>query len=416
MKYVFSTNVLEPGMVMGEDVIDEKTGVLLLAKGVKLTEMYINRLKRRNINYVSIDLSKEQKKKFELDHDVIPTVDSKTMCQAVEVAKDLESNPDSQEMTVKKAIEVAQNITSKICNDSELSYRLNDYKTGRDISEHEARVAMFAVAVANKYNERIKNEVDGNNYQINLEEIAVAALIHDVGRACEDDDIRKRLNNLTYLESKFIGLANGKVDELKENYDEKFIPYYGFNLIKDNCSLTSGEKIMVLLSGENEIGEGPLKARQSLRESNSKEQHVVGSKIINFCSIYDELLLDNIKNGVSLENAYSAMQEELINKKVDARIFDDFIQAVPLYPEGTKVMLHGEKDGYAIVKENFGHRTYYSRPVLISVPNNEIIDLREDNRTTVKQIVGDEIKMSELYAKKLVQNESNKNKDDKMVR
>lgn len=84
-----------------------------------------------------------------------------------------------------------------------------------------------------------------------------------------------------------------------------------------------------------------------------------------------------------------------------------FINSIPLYPLGTKVLLHGAINGYAIVVETFTDKLNYSKPKLITIPERQIIDLRYIQNTTIKQVIGDEVRMYELLINAYQNDEQN---------
>ena len=99
-----------------------------------------------------------------------------------------------------------------------------------------------------------------------------------------------------------------------------------------------------------------------------------------------------------------------MDKKFDIDLIKMFLRAIPLYPLRTKVKLSGSKkkeDGtyekfetYGMVVENFDDMSSYHRPKVITIPSEEIIDLRIEPSITITNIIGDEKKFSELYEEK----------------
>lgn len=45
----------------------------------------------------------------------------------------------------------------------------------------------------------------------------------------------------------------------------------------------------------------------------------------------------------------------------------------------------------------------YTRPILLTVPNNRFVDLRRLTTTTVKNVIGDEVKFSKFYMEKIME-------------
>lgn len=406
MNHIFSTNMLEEGMIVADAIRDSKSNMVLLAEGTPLTKNYIDTLKRRGIEKVAVKLTDKEKTIYELDHNVISTVDPIIMQQAQDAINKIDGRKPLNEQTVRETIASAGRIVDSVLLASKFTYKLTDYRLHKEPSEHAVRVAVFSSVVAKKYNENLDNMMlpteELKRRKINLQSITLAGMLHEVGRTCEDDEIRHAIKEYLYLGSKFPGLTKEKVAELKETYDPEFVPYYGYNIIQDNKELPSDAKVMLLLSGEDNIS-GPLKSYQTLKQLSSLDKHIYASKIINMCSMFDEALMENIKDEVTLENVFAVLEASISEKRFDRSLLELFTSAVPLYPEGTKVQLHGEINGYAVVKKNFTDVMNYTRPILLTVPDNRFVDLRRLTTTTVKNVVGDEVKFSKFYMEKILE-------------
>ena len=65
--------------------------------------------------------------------------------------------------------------------------------------------------------------------------------------------------------------------------------------------------------------------------------------------------------------------------------------------------LQGDINEYAVVKKNFTDTMNYTRPILLTVPDNRFVDLRRLTPTTVKNVIGDEVKFSRFYMEKIME-------------
>lgn len=225
-------------------------------------------------------------------------------------------------------------------------------------------------------------------------------MLHEVGKTCEDDEIRHAIKEYLYFGSKFPGITQKKINELKETYDPEFVPYYGYNIIQDNKELPL--EAMLLLSGEDNVSD-PLKSQETLKQLGSLDKQILSAKIINFCSMFDEALMENVKDEVTLENVFAVLEASISERRFDRSLLELFTSAVPLYPEGTKVQLHGDINDYAVVKNNFTDTMSYTRPILLTVPDNRFVDLRRLTTTTDKNVIGDEVKFSKFYMEKIME-------------
>lgn len=389
---------VKEGSILKEDVYDYN-GSKLITSGSIITKTILQKLKERKIKYLTIDLTPEQQTEITLDGDVMPSLDPILALETKKSVMGLNVDKNNVPLKLKDVIHNAEEMVYNIMENSPLSYKLTDYRKYLETSDHAVRVAVFAVFVANEYNKEASMPA-----QIDLEEIATAALLHDIGESCANTEIRESLGDLPRLGKTLEGIPTEK---LKNNYDENFVPYYSYCLLKDVYEISAITKNMVLLSREDEAMTGPLRAQISASTSYKGAQHVIGAKIINLCSLFDSYLVQNIQESSTLENVSVALLKVLMDKKFDIDLIKLFLQAIPLYPIRTKVKLSGSKkneDGtyekfetYGIVIENFDDMSSYHRPKVITIPNEEIIDLRIEPSITITNIVGDEKKFSELY-------------------
>lgn len=409
MKYIFDIEIVQPGMRLYESVLDPKSGIVLIAANTILTQNHIEILKRRGILELSINLTNEEKQKYQYDHNVIPTVSTSIVKNTSAVLKSINGIKPLNDKSIQEVINYAQKIVNSIMMDNNFIYKLTDYKISNEIAEHSIRTATYAVALARTYNNNLKDLKDSERQKrtISLENIALAALFHDIGKSCVNDNVRLGINEYVTLGPNFPTITEEKCKDLRDNYDQAFNPYYGYNILHDNRLISPEVKVTVLLSGEDNAGYGPLKVQNSLKFRNSVAKHIVAAKIINLCSRFDEFMIDNIKDEITLENAYEGFRNLFTKEMFEDYFLEYFINSIPLYPLGTKVLLHGAINGYAIVVETFTDKLNYSKPKLITIPERQLIDLRYIQNTTIKQVIGDEVRMYELLINAYQNDEQN---------
>ena len=396
MKHIFDINTVQPGMKVYSNIVDPKSRITLVSSGTILSEELIKRLQMRDIYEISVDLTEPEKQKYQFDFNVIPTVGTTIVKRTAAALKRIDGIKPIADNLIQDTLDYAQKIVDSVLMDANFTYRLTDYKMNAEQTEHSVRTATYAVALANAYNNSIKKDLrtseEVRERTIDLKNIATAALLHDIGRLCKDDKVRYGIKDYIRLGSKFPGLSKEKYVDLKENYDPRYDSYYGYNIIHDHSTLDGEVKVMVLFSNEDNIGSGPL----GLKFEESPLKHIVAAKIINLCSQFDKYLMKNIKEEVTLENTFEAFRDSFTKGKFEKYLSDLFFKTIPLYPLGTKVLLHGDVNSYAIVARIFTDEDNYSKPTLITIPDKKIVDLRKTTKTTVEKVVGDEVKMYEL--------------------
>lgn len=394
MSCLLGIDMLTPGMIV-EKNINNTYGSPLIRAGIPLTEANIRQLKSYDyITEVPIILSEEEKRKYQYDNNIIPTVSTGVIKGAAKTLKNI-NGPLTEASTI-SIIEYAKRITDDIYKSNDFTYRLTDYKANPDQQEHIVRTAVYAVTVAKAYNASINDSnlptSEKEERKIPLDSIATAALLRDIGKLCSFDKVRLGIRNYATFGGKLPTLTQEKIEELKKKYDEKYYLYYGYNMLTDP-SLTATMKKIFLFSGEDNIGNGPFKI---VGFRNSTDKHIVAAKIINLCSKFDRYMMENIKDEITLENAYYQFRDLFTTGAFDDNFLDYFLENIPLYPTGTKVKLHGGVNEFAIVAQTFQDQLNYSKPMLITIPGKEVVDLRNMRDTTIKQVVGSEIKAYEL--------------------
>ncbi len=373
-------NKLEVGTVLERNIIG-KDGTLVLSKGTKITSENLQRLRnfRSRISYDG----EEPQKSLTVVEEVKETVDET-------FRKEIEGNIDEfmshpTETQAKKIKEDARMIVEKTQRGGEPQFDLEDYlSTKNDTTSHAVRVACFSILLAQFYNDTVQDK--DNSALVNLNDIATAALLQDVGSIYKDP---KKLGELTEvpkskgMEELFPGIKETPLDY----YDENYSSIYSFSAVAKLDSISNSAKLMILLAGETEKGDGPLKMPEVI--SRKRNGILYGAKIIRVCSIYDDAMKHAIQSDTSLEDVVSEIGQYAINGDISEEIKELLINKVKLYPHNTRVLLSNGQ--IATVEEcRVGHYDSY-KPVVCTcgIPRKRI-DLKESITTTIKSIVSKE--------------------------
>jgi len=376
------------GMIL-ESPIYNNNGVVILNRGKVLNKSIINTLNKNGISKINV-VFKEENLLSELDKDIYTTINEQLKNDSVESLKNID---------IDKILENSRKILTTILQSTEFSYSLLEYTKENDIYNHSVRVAAFACVLAKYYNKDLRKKYDDlnkfKNSRINIEDLTVAALTHDLGKTFKNKHFEIRRSNIPDLfKTKLPGITKMNLNEFDDNYS----PIYTFCILSNYSSITSETKLMTLLTNENEKGTGPLQADINLLSSD--RNFVVASKIIRLCSIYDELLKNTIKNNEPLENISSALEMYSVNGLLDKEFTKLFINHIPLYSAGVKIKL---SDGrYGQVMKTFTESVNNYKPIVKVVPTGEIIDLRYETTLTIKEICSDEISFAELVARQII--------------
>ena len=406
---------VKPGFVLASDVYRPDSSVQLLAQGVTLTESIIRKLKAYGVTSVEIQM-KTYNKNNELDVDFVhetlsneTKLKAKVSLESMNFKQMLDSTQD-----FKGLVSSARDIVTAILNSDEFSYSLKDYKEVNDMFSHSIKVSAFATILAKHYNDTLPSFISDPNTrkkcEINIQSIAVAALLHDIGLICNQEENLKALKakkDKIFTPAR-TAIFKGLLDVSYDKFSKSYMPVYSYSLIA-NSDISTDIKMMILLSGEPEDLTGPLKADSSY--ITSRQNYVYAAKIIKLCSEYDDTLQEVINKNYSLENVVARLDFKAENKELNLELEKLFTNHVPLYSKGVVVRLSDGRK--AIVTESFTGKVNIYRPLVMDIASKELIDLRKEKSLTIKQIVGlTEAELANIQisnmAKEIVEEETHK--------
>lgn len=309
---------LKPGMIVKENVyIGNLNGIPLLKADTVLNENIIFRLKKTGIDGVKI---KTKVNENETIDDELRDIITKSLATCD--VSDLNS-----------VVTNAAKLVEKITQSQKFSYDLSRYLvSSSDTYEHCLNVASFACALAKAYNKTSLNS------KINMSDMALAALLHEIGKGMKsENDLKKYALQHDYLNKDYFP---GFSDDYFKKVDERAYPIYGYAMLKNNQQIPSASKVAILLQKENSSKSypGPLKASIDFLNNNVAYKM---SKIINICDTYENLLRLALKQGQSLSNVIEVMRVKAISNEIDLFLTELFFKEIPLYSVGTKVILKG---------------------------------------------------------------------------
>jgi len=367
----------KPGMICEKPILNERN-VVIINSGTVLTQNLINGLYKNYIFTLDVKGEELEQKK---EADIYTTISNELKQKSIESLKQLD---------IVEIISNATEIVNAILNSKDFSYSLLEYKLENDIYSHSVRVAAFASVLAKYYNQTAKE-----TEKINLQNLSIAALVHDLGKTLKENNVKISIGNLTsVLKEKLPGVLDAPLI----GYDDNFEALYTFCLLNQFPNLNTEIKMSVLLSTENEMETGPLKAQKKLMTS--KQSFITSAKIIRLCSIYDDILKQTIDKNESLENISAQLETYSVNGILSKELTDLFIKHVPLYSVGIKVHLSDGRTAQVI--ETFTEKVNNYKPKVKVLKTGEIIDLREITNLTVVDIDDDNISFEEIVTRQII--------------
>ncbi|MGO4887978.1 HD-GYP domain-containing protein [Anaerobacillus sp. MEB173] len=316
MKYVTLDNI-QQGECLGRNIYSSE-GRVLLSKGVPLTIGMISRLKRMGVNAVYLNDNKLE------DIDIEEVVSEETRRRAIQtLAHSYQYIQNGKDFDTKEISTVTKNIVDEVMQNNELLIHLADIRTSdNQIFVHSVNVCIMSIYVAINFGlDRIK-----------IQELAVGALLHDIGKFVKDQ-------------------SNAKITA--EEGDHNDHTWKGFNHIRKKKELSTLSAHVALQHHEHIDGTG------TPRKLSGDDIHLY-AKIVAVTNYYDHLI-STAADGGGL-HPFEACEKimGLTNSWFDHEVVWKFLRSIALYPTGSYVQLTTGKIG-AVIKQ---HKGLPQRPVI----------------------------------------------------
>lgn len=334
--HFISSNNLKPGMILAMDltIYNKYSKSLLLREGQELNSTYINKICSTNIsgayikNEASIGSFSNNTVTEEFEVDIL------TRIKDIFYKYKLYSYKFDQKMFWQIS-DLADDIIKETVLNNYLSYKTLEYKNFDDyIFQHCLNVAILCISLGNSLGFK----------QPMLHELAITALLHDIGMMHVPVEIIEKNDNLTKDEIKII----------------KMHPIYA---VKELKHFVSNNVLRGIASHhENINGTGyPYKL-------NASKIHIYG-KILSICDVFQALNTDFTyrKTWPPVKIIKYIIENKDI--KFDGDIVDVFLKNIIVYPTGDYVKLNNHKS--AVVIKNCPENCL--RPVIqIINPNDSL--------------------------------------------
>ena len=322
MRYLTVKN-LRPGMVVARPFLDEK-GNILLNKGNKLTSTVFSRIQTLEIQGLYIE--------DEISEGIF-----------VEdlIGPDLKINAVKalMEKDILKAIHLAKEVVKDLKRQDSLKVNLIDIKNNKNYTyKHCVSTCIYAVVIGLAF--RMTEE--------QLENLAVAAMLHDIGKFGVEENILHKRGKLTPEE----------MEQMKAH------PRNAYEMLSSIPEISSVSRNAILYHHENVDGTGYYKL--------PKEKQTAYTKILHVVDVYDALCSER-----KYREAYSPSEAiEYImgnaDKMFDPIVVKALVYNFPLYPVGLTLRLSNGEE--AVVYSN---EINSMRPVIRAM-DGRLVDLSTD--------------------------------------
>jgi HD-GYP domain-containing protein (c-di-GMP phosphodiesterase class II) len=298
---------IEPGMVISRNIYNAN-GSLLLGKDIVLDQNFIRRLASMNIDAVYV------KNPF---CDIAPAEEilhETTRIKAVKFTKTaFETFQKTQSLNIVGIVQVLQKMLEDILCQRNVVIHLTDIRTRDDYTfGHSINVCLIAAMIGVKM--RLTEQ--------QLTELALGALLHDVGMMLISPELMNKKQRLTAEDYAVV----------KEH------AALGFDVLRKQSGVSLVSAHVAFQHHENYDGSG-------YPRGNSGDDIHRYARIVAVADIYDALTSERAYRQAMLPHeAYEVVLGSRGNK-LDPQIVDIFLQNVALFPVGTMVLLDTDEIG-----------------------------------------------------------------------
>ncbi|HBN08091.1 MAG TPA: HD-GYP domain-containing protein [Cyanobacteria bacterium UBA8530] len=314
---IIRVDSLKLGMQIARDLFGPN-GIILLRRGVNLTEAMIRSISRLNYAsiYISDGIGDDQSV---IEAEVIPEAKRH---EAVNIVKQFcaasSSNKLSQNagLDVSSVVKAAKDIVQSVMENPNAVISLIDLKSFDDYTfQHSVSTCLLAVVLGRRVRLPIGN----------LEDLALGTLLHDLGKMTLPLTILNKPGKLTLEEFELI----------------KSHPRAGFDLLSSNRFISAHAKAVVLQHQEKFNGTGYPKGMSG------KDIHING-RIGAVVDVYDALTSDRSYRPRILPHRALAILRDGSGSHFDSELVDTFLQMVTPYPIGTHLRLSSGEEAAVI--------------------------------------------------------------------
>lgn len=356
---LISTKVLRTGMVIGRPIWNE-IGRPLLQNGVKVSDPIIKRLQELNVQYVYIDdsISKE----IEITEPIPRALRQHAVDQITSSFSEVK-NLKGKDITYcldrksKNFATIIDDLLKNILMNKEILTVLSDaFLYDNYIYQHSLQVAVYSIAIAKEMNYNA----------IEIRQIGIGALLHDVGKMMIPQEILNKPGRLT----------DEEYEIMKQHTN------YGFDVLRNLHTISLLSAHCAFQHHERLDGSGYPRGLLNF------EIHPY-AKIIAVADVFDAVTSNRVYRKKMLPSMGMEIIKEGSGTLYDEKVVQAFRRCVTYYPNGTVLLLSDGRRGI-VYKQN---KENTERPwVRIFEENNEMLNatyeifLAEEMDVSVKKI------------------------------
>lgn len=345
--------------VLGKNILSSD-GKILLRAGMKLNNIYINKLKELGVFYIYVEDERLDDIQVEDEHlSELKQITMKTMGNLIKNMNSTNNGSNISKKELKECLITVENMIEYIIDLGDINKSLNDIKTFDNYT------------YVHSLDTCIMTSFLGLNAGLNeasLKELGVGAILHDIGKTKVPIKILNKQGKLTDEEFK----------EIRKH------PVYGAQILKKNVSIPDSIINMVEQHHERVDGKGYPYGLSGNRISKQ-------AKIICICDVYDAISNDRCyRKKFSPNDAYELILSGT-GTSFDMDMVQKFKDTFAIYPLGCCVRLSNGEEGY-VISQNKGFpdrpilRIFYDVQKKPSIPFYEL-DLLKNPSLVIEMVV-----------------------------
>ncbi|MGV8145302.1 MAG: HD-GYP domain-containing protein [Alkaliphilus sp.] len=347
---------LKNGEIINRDLCNAY-GAILIHKGTKITDSLKQKLLNNNVQFFfsSRELTPTANTYAEFfDDSIIKKMEEANKVYEEsfdELANQFEFFKENHHINKKVMTDIATQLVDSISGSDQIFIGVQGIKE-KDFYTyiHSLDVAVFSIIFSNSM----------NLSESETREIALAALLHDVGKIQIPDSILTKPSRLTDSEMK----------QMKNH------PVIGYNILKNELTYPDEISLVALQHHEKINKKGyPLGV--------SWDSLHPYSRMVAICDIYDAVTAKRVYRKGMLPHEAIEFLLSIANIELDYSLTKQFVRAVAPYPLFTKVLLNTGEEGVVIrLHDNYPHR-----PVVRLLNRNLVRDLMSELTVFISKVL-----------------------------
>lgn len=339
--------------VLGKSILSSD-GKVLLRAGVQLSSVYIDKLKELGVFYVYVE-----------DHrlDDVLVEDNKLtelkQCAMKNMSRIIKNVSECNRKGVKDSISVVEEMVEYIIDMGDVNKSLYDIQT----YDNYTYIHSLDTSIISSF---LGLAVGFDSYK--LKELAVGAILHDIGKT-----------KIDY----FIINKDGPLTE-EEYFEIKKHPIYGGKILRKNIRIS--DEVISAVEQHHERVDG-----RGYPYGLTGNQISKYGKIVSICDVYDAVSNDRVYRGKFSPNEAYELILSGSGTLFDTDYVQDFRSTFSVYPLGCCVKLSDSTEGY-VIKQN---KNFPDRPVIRVLYDSESrepvpfyeINLLENTNLVVESVV-----------------------------